>query len=117
MLFFFEFSKFSISNYILFYFHFAFPGDSSKCVINDGEEKLHKPSKASPINVSACEGSISIRNQAPLSHNGVNIEHGGVIWCEKSSSLNNKSSINNDDYSLSSQHRNACISISVGMDA
>lgn len=84
--------------------------------MNESEEKLHKPSKASPINVSACEGSISIRNQAPLSHNGVNVDHGGVSWCEKSSSLSNKSSIN-DDYSLSSQHRNACISISVGMDA
>lgn len=92
--------------------------DSIKCAISGSMEKLHKPSKSSPINSSTCEGSISVRNQIASSHNGaMTIDHGSGNWCEKSCSLNsNKSSINND-FPLSSQHRNACISISVGMDA
>lgn len=95
-------------------------GDISKCAISGSMEKLHKPSKSSPINLSACEGSISIRNQMASSHNGaLTIDHGNGNWCEKSclSNSNKSSIINKDDFPLSSLHRNNCISISVGMDA
>lgn len=103
-----------LSLYLFFSFSSPNPDDCSKCAISNGEEKLHKPIKASPIS-STCEGSLSIRNLTPLPHNDMlNVDHGS--WCEKSNSLSNKSSIN-DENLLSSQHRNACISISVGMDA
>lgn len=71
--------------------------------------------------VFTCEGTISIRNQAPSSH--YNSTARGVSWCNKTafSNLNHKSSNasgGGNEYSLSSsQHRNACISISVGVDA
>lgn len=70
----------------------------------------------SPKKFSTCEGSI--RNQASLSLKGaLNSDHGGYNWCTKPTNLSSDKSSNNDDILLSSQNRNACVSISVGMDA
>lgn len=97
-----------------------FPVSDSKCASSKDEEKLYKPNKASSTtNLFTCEGSISIRNQAPTSNAALNADHRGVSWCgDKTNSFSNNKSSNNDEYStLSTQHRNACISISVGVDA
>lgn len=94
-----------------FFFVPNFPGDNSKCAITDTDEKLRKPNKPMSPNLFTCEGSISLRNPSPSFHKDEDVN-----WCEKSKSFsNNKSSI--DDFTVSSQHRNACISISVGVDA
>lgn len=68
----------------------------------------------SPKKFSTCEGSI--RYQVPLSLKSA-LNNGNYNWCAKSNSLSNSDkSSNNDEIFLSSQYRNECISISVGMD-
>lgn len=98
-----------------------FLASDSECANCNDEEKLYKPNKTSSTsNLFIKEGSISIKSVAPPSHNTAMsiVDHRGVSWSsDKSNSFSNNKSSNNDDFSLSSQHRNACISISVGVDA